>query len=361
MGGGGGPNATSGGKDADSVRATVTALEQRVAQLEAKLIESNKRVDMIVMELTASRTQQQQAMFSAQMAAASMGAMPPGLLPPALPLSNVVAAGAAPELPASMLGDAAACTLENVAQKSFGSGVGTDSTELQPPLPGSELMRAFSMASARSRQLSDLVGVARATSGSSKTNGGSKASKQKTAKPADENATASNATATLPPHPKQKNLPPQFPTEVQIQAAQAQAQGAPANAALALPIMLRNAWENDFFNSLMADGAAGRAASLASFAGNPALGTPGGLSALAVAQQQMGYPAYLQNRVIQNAMAMGGPSSLGAAAVAALDTAQTNPAAGGAPAAQMIAAAGGAPTVQMNAGGGAPAANKEEV
>lgn len=384
-GGGGGGAVTSGGKDLDSLRATVATLEQRVAELETKLTESNKRVDMIVMELTASRSQQQQAMFSAQMAAASMGAMPPGLLPPAtLPSANVAAAADAPGLPSSTLGDAAACTLQNVAQKSFGS-VDENETEQQQPLPGSELVRAFSLASARSRQLSDMADLApRATAGPSKTNGGNSASQQKTGKPADEKATANDTPATLPPHPKQKKVPPQHPTAVQTQDAQpqvvqpqaAQPQGATtiagANAALALPLMLRNAWENDFFNTLMADGAASRAASLAGFAGNSALGTPGGLSALAAAQQQMAYPAYLQNRAMQNAMAMGGvmlppgmpgmqlPRNGSLGPPAALPTALQGMQ-------QLVrerslgAAAAFALDSQMNSAAGAPPANTKEV
>ena len=58
-------------KDLDVLRSTVTALEQRVAELETKLIESSNdlkgRVDLIVMELTTSRNQQQQAMFQVSM------------------------------------------------------------------------------------------------------------------------------------------------------------------------------------------------------------------------------------------------------------------------------------------------------
>jgi hypothetical protein len=76
--------------------------------------------------------------------------------------------------------------------------------------------------------------------------------------------------------------------------------------------MLRNAWEDNFFNNLMmADGAvaASRAASLAGLTNTGMLGAnSGGLTALAAAQQQMGYGPYFQNRVqsISNAMGVGG-------------------------------------------------------
>ena len=67
--------ASSAPKDVDALRLTVATLEGRVAELETQLAESTNelkgRIDLIVMELTASRQQQQTAMFQAQIAAAA--------------------------------------------------------------------------------------------------------------------------------------------------------------------------------------------------------------------------------------------------------------------------------------------------
>lgn len=314
--GGTGGASSSGGKGADSFRATITSLEQRVAELERKLKENltemKGRVDLIVMELAASRqSQQQHALFGAQMAA--MGAVPAGLLPSAMPPSAVAStltAAGAHTLPSSTLGDAAACTLQNVSQKSFGSG---DTNWEQQPMLGSDLVRAFSSTSARygqPAQVSNLARVAssgRAADVGKAASGGSNKEADPPAPSAEAATTDSSAPATLPPHPKQKNVPPQTPADAQ---AAATAQG-PAAGAIRNSLMIRNAWENDFFNNLMmagaADGAAAaasRAASMASL-GKPDLRTPS-LSAL----QQMSYPSYFQNRAAMQSMFSPGMAML---------------------------------------------------
>ncbi|KAL3798189.1 hypothetical protein HJC23_005750 [Cyclotella cryptica] len=268
-------------KDVDVLRSTVASLEQRVAELESKLVETSTelkgRIDVIVMELASSRQQNQhQAVLQAQMAA--MGAMPQGLLPAAIP-------NPAPSLPSSTLGDAAASTLQSVAAKSFGS---VNTSNWASTMMGPEAARAFSTASALSMSDGRAISVGRLQQGPAPA----------TAQ-AGEAAGNANA-ATLPPHPKQKVLPPQG------------AEAPDAASALRSSFMLRNAWEDNFFNNLMmADGAvaASRAASLAGLANSGALGAhPGGLTALAAAQQQMGYGPYFQNRVqsISNAMGVGG-------------------------------------------------------
>lgn len=277
--GGGGGASSSGGKDAEALRATVSTLEQRVAVLERKLAENvmelKGRVDLIVMELNASRQSQQQH----PLIAAQMAAMGGGILS-AMPSSSVASAptaAGAPALPSSTLGDAAACTLQNVAQKSFGSG-DTGTWEQQQPMLGSELARAFSSASARSAQQG--ADLARAASSGRAVSEG-KAAPAKADGKAEAPTADSNAPATLPPHPKQKMGLPQIPTDAQGDVA-----GTDAALALRNSLMLRNAWESDFFNNLMMAGAdrvtaVNRAASIASLT-NPALGPPG----------LMGYPPY---------------------------------------------------------------------
>jgi hypothetical protein len=300
----GGAAAQSGPKD-DTLRSTVAALEHRVAELEAKLAETTNelkgRVDLIVMELAASR-QHQQAMI-AQMA---MGAVPSGLLQ-AVP--SVAASTGAPA-PGS-LGDAAACTLQNVAQKSFGSSGTWEGG--QPPL-GADLARAFSVASARSglaralstasaaqRALSEAKSASEEAKGEKATTGAGTTGEEESAPEGAKNA------ATLPPHPKQKT--PKLPSIGAQTQAQTATTGSDAAMALRNSLMIRNAWESDFFNNLMmADGASRAASMAAGLTPTAALGAPGGLSALAAAQQQMGYSPYFQPRVnsMQSIMGVGG-------------------------------------------------------
>jgi len=134
------------------------------------------------------------------------------------------------------------------------------------PLLGPQAARAFSVASVNSQ-------------------GGSIA----------EASTPSGNAATLPPHPKQKSLPP-LPL--------------PSSHAANPSLLLRNAWEDKFYSTLMMNEGASRAASLT---GNPLLGPSSmgmgmgggnvsGLAALAAAQQMQnqnnnaGYVAYMQDR-----------------------------------------------------------------
>ena len=271
-----------------------------MAELEEKLIQSSNemkaKVDLIVMELTASR-HQQQGMLQAQMGTASIfagGRGPAGLLQaPMAPVpATAVAAGAhgpsVSVLGDSTLGDAAACTLSNAFQMCFSGGENT-SNEQQlhqaPPLGDTTIQRKSNL----------------------------------TAEPAVAAPTSNGA--TLPPHPKQKMLP-QLPDSLSgsVQSQIAQSRGQPeSDAVLALAarnslsnsFMLRNAWENDLFTNLMkSDGSngSGLATNPSAIALSPRGLSAGGLSALAAAQaqQQMAlHPAYLQSRSFQGVMDMG--------------------------------------------------------
>jgi len=238
--------------------------------------EMKGRIDLIMMELSASRHQQQQNMFQ------HMTGMRPGLLPTAMPSASLPAPGV-PTLPSGTLGDAAANTLQNVSQKSFGNQENNPGQWEQPML-GSDLARAFSSASARSGAAGIDMMRALSTAGSRAASGG-KRSASGGGVPEEE-----DDSATLPPHPKQKKVSrpePQVPAESQTHAPHGGVPGADNTLAIRNSLMLRNAWESDFFNNLMmADGAAAanRAASLSA-----GLGLSGGLSS------QMGYSPYLQS------------------------------------------------------------------
>ena len=276
----GGSGNASSAKDADNLRNTVVSLEHRVAELESKLMETSNemkgRIDLIMMELSASRHQQQQNMFQ------QMTAMRPGLLPSAMPSASLPMPGV-PTLPSGTLGDAAASTLQNLSQKSLGSQENNHGQWEQQPMLGSDLARAFSSASARSGSAGIDTSRALSTAGARSTSLGKRSTS---------GGDGGDDSATLPPHPKQKKVSrpePQVPTENQTHHAPHGAVPAGADNTLAIrnSLMLRNAWESDFFNNLvMADGAAAacRAASLSA-----GLGLSGGLSS------QMGYSPYLQS------------------------------------------------------------------
>jgi hypothetical protein len=161
-------------------------------------------------------------------------------------------------------------------ERSFGSiGLRAD------PLLGAQAVRAFSTASG-----SSMGGAAAAAGGS-------------------------DGLPTLPPHPKQKILPPPATGTGNING------GHLPNSSL----LLRNAWEDKFLNSvMMTDGS--RAASLAGFvpglSGGIGGGNVGGLAALAAAQQmqnqqqQMEYAALLQKNAQQGPAAAAAGSGGGA-------------------------------------------------
>ena len=162
-------------------------------------------------------------------------------------------------------------------ERSFGSiGLRAD------PLLGAQAVRAFSTASG-----SSMGGAAAAAAG------------------------GSDGLPTLPPHPKQKILPPPATGTGNING------GHLPNSSL----LLRNAWEDKFLNSvMMTDGS--RAASLAGFvpglSGGIGGGNVGGLAALAAAQQmqnqqqKMEYAAFLQKNAQQGPPAAAAGSGGGA-------------------------------------------------
>lgn len=224
--------------------------------------------------------------------------VPAGLLSGGTVSSAALPTASAGAAAPGTLGDAAATTLSNVATKSFGSVV---SQNWGNTLAGPDAARAFSTASGRD------LSMGRAVSGGGRAVSAARALQQASASGthAGGEAAANANAATLPPHPKQKNLlPPQVPQAAE--APQPYPHGASdASSTIRSSLMLRNAWEDNFFNNLMmGDGAmaASRAASLAGLANAGALGmgTPGGLTALAAAQaqQQMGFAGpFFQNRM----------------------------------------------------------------
>mmetsp|Transcript_21374 Transcript_21374/g.34972 ORF Transcript_21374/g.34972 Transcript_21374/m.34972 type:complete len:445 (-) Transcript_21374:167-1501(-) len=133
---------------------------------------------------------------------------------------------------------------------------------------------------------------------------------------------AEDGQPTLPPHPKQKILPPPptgtIPTHSVNGALRNMSGGHLTNSSL----LLRNAWEDKFLSSVMMTDGASRAASLAGFvpglSGGLGGGNVGGLAALAAAQQmqnqqqQIEYAALWQKNAQQGAVAgIGGGASDG--------------------------------------------------
>ncbi len=117
-------------------------------------------------------------------------------------------------------------------------------------------------------------------------------------------ATSADGQPTLPPHPKQKLMPPPVGT--------AMPHGGGGGHLTNSSLLLRNAWEDKFLSSVMMTDGASRAASLAGIVGGGlggglGGGNVGGLAALAAAQQmqtqqqQMEYAALLQKNAQQGA------------------------------------------------------------
>jgi len=160
------------------------------------------------------------------------------------------------------------------------------------PLLGPQAARAFSIASANSQ-----AGPT-STQGVGANNG-------------EVSATGSGKAATLPPHPKQKSLPPPAVGGIP-QTANRGMDGASGglrgmSTAANPSLLLRNAWEDKFYSTLMMTDGASRAASLAGLANGMGPsgmggGNVSGLAALAAAQQMQhqnnnaGYAAYMQDR-----------------------------------------------------------------
>mmetsp|Transcript_16155 Transcript_16155/g.29134 ORF Transcript_16155/g.29134 Transcript_16155/m.29134 type:complete len:472 (+) Transcript_16155:121-1536(+) len=260
-------------REMDTMRSTVSTLEQRVQDLEARWQELTMKmereiqakVELAVMDLLSSR--QPHPPSSSSLQAQYMGM---------------------PSLPTS-IGDAALQIQR--AERSFGSiGRNTHGT-WENPLLGPQAARAFSTASASSQ------GGAAATQG-----GGA----------GEATATSGNARATLPPHPKQKSLPPPAMGGLQTSASGGgnnMSRLSSTNSSL----LLRNAWEDKFYSTLMMTDGASRAASLAGLAngmaGTGAMsgGNVSGLAALAAAQQMQNqnkagqYAAYMQDRAQRGA------------------------------------------------------------
>mmetsp|Transcript_4436 Transcript_4436/g.9589 ORF Transcript_4436/g.9589 Transcript_4436/m.9589 type:complete len:478 (+) Transcript_4436:167-1600(+) len=262
-------------REMETMRGTVATLESRVQDLETRWQELSikvereiqAKVELAVMDLLSSR---QPHHTSAALQAQYMGM---------------------PSLPTS-LGDASLQIQR--AERSFGSIGRNPHGTWENPLLGPQAARAFSTASASSQ------GAAAAAHAAAASQGGGGAASDATG------VTSRNAGATLPPHPKQKSLPP--PT----MGLQTTASGGVNNmsrlSSANSSLLLRNAWEDKFYSTLMMTDGASRAASLAGLAGGMAGagGVPGGnvsgLAALAAAQQMQNqnkagqYAAYMQDR-----------------------------------------------------------------
>ena len=165
---------------------------------------------------------------------------------------------------------------------------------LADPLLGAQAARAFSTASA-----SSMGGVAGA-----------------------------DGQPTLPPHPKQKLLPPPSLGTITAHSASGGLRNISGGHLTNSSLLLRNAWEDKFLSSVMMTEGASRAASLAGIVGGGlgglgggglgGHGNVGGLAAFAAAQQmqhqQMGYAAMLQKNAQQgaaSAVGIGGEASDG--------------------------------------------------
>lgn len=246
-------------REMETLRSTVATLEQRVGDLEGRWQdmavkmerEIQAKVELAMMDLLSSRSGGHAHPSMAGAASASLAAQAGYMAMPNLPTS---------------FGDAA---ILQRAERSFGSIGRNPHGTWENPLLGPQAARAFSTASA-----------------SSGMGGGNAASQAGT--------DASSGGATLPPHPKQKNLPPPAMGGLPQSASGGMhnvTSGGLSLASAANPNLLRNAWEDKFFSTLMMTDNASRAASLAGFAnGMTPGGMPGGanvsgLAALAAAQQ----------------------------------------------------------------------------
>lgn len=289
-------------KEMETLRSTVATLEQRVQDLETHWQEILNReiqakVELAMMDLLSSR--QHPSTLQAQY----MGM---------------------PQLPTSF-GDA---SILQRAERSFGSIGRNTSIGRAPhgtwenPLLGTQAARAFSTASAASSS-----GGAGAMQGAGGGPGSGDAA-------SNASGNAGGAGATLPPHPKQKSLPPPSMLSNQAAAANGVMRNVSGGRSLSTATnssLLRSAWEDKFFSTLMMTDGASRAASLAGLANG--MGATGGmagggaanvsgLAALAAAQQMQnnnaaGYAAYMQDRVRQSSMSMGrGGGAAGAGAPA---------------------------------------------
>lgn len=240
-------------RDMDSMRSTVVTLENRVEELETRWQELQMKmereiqakVEIAVMDLLSSRPQQHS---TSALQAQYMGM---------------------PQLPTSF-GDA---SILQRAERSFGSiGRNPNNGQWENPLLGPQATRAFSTASA-----------------------GSGSHQQAS----EAQAKSPRSAPTLPPHPKQKSLPPP-PVSTRsgiprcLSGGHQNSQNVTSNGqgltATNQSLLLRNAWEDKFFSTLMMTDGASRAASLAGLAnGMNASGIGGGnvsgLAALAAAQQ----------------------------------------------------------------------------
>lgn len=193
----------------ESLRSTVHSLEQKVHDLECKLDEQDSKaesrilakVEILIKELLSSKQYGGSSLVRGTSAGAST-------------LSHYQAAAAVAGLNGGGLGSGAMPSLPPYG-RSFGSiglahaagtgsglerGVSTASGWENPILLGSQAARAFSTASASSLlgaggNFGDRVGNSGADAKTNTANGG-------------EDATSSTAQPTLPPHPKQKSLPP---------------------------------------------------------------------------------------------------------------------------------------------------------
>lgn len=250
-------------REMETLRSTVSTLEQRVADLEARWQdhaakterEIHAKVELAMMDLLSSRGGGGGMHMSS--AAANVAAANHAQTAAALQAQYM----GMPSLPTSF-GDAA---MLQRAERSFGSvgrNPATGTTWENPVLSGSQAARAFSTASASS------LGGGGAKGGA--TSGG---------------GTPGGPSATLPPHPKQKSLPPPLPSSnsrgggmgMAAQAADPRASGGMQGGLHTMsggmqgglhtmPGGLRNAWEDKFFSTLMMTDGASRAASLVGLA-----------------------------------------------------------------------------------------------
>lgn len=276
----------------DTMRGTVVTLEQRVAELETRWQELSMKmereiqakVELAMMDLLGSRAQHPSA--SANAAAA---------------LQAHVGYMGMPSLPSSF-GDA---SILQRAERSFGSIGRNPHGTWENPLLGPQAARAFSTASTSSLQHNKSGGGA----GNAGAGGGDVSIAS--------GGAGGSVGATLPPHPKQKSLPPPTASltasnglDPTISAGLRQMSGGLSlSSATNSSLLLRNAWEDKFFSTMMMSDGASRAASLAGLAngmaGAAGGGNVSGLAALAAAQQQMQNQQMVQNMAQQQMSNLG--------------------------------------------------------
>ena len=290
-------------REVETLRHTVSTLEQRVQELEIKLEERfmnmdrdiQSKVELVVMDLLSSRQNPLQQQL--QLAGSSSTQ-----LPQLTPMGDM----------SSRL----------VAARSFGSVGASPGSAWENPLLGPQAARAFSTASASSAM----------DGGQGSGSGGSGVGAPVLGD--GMGAPGSMTAASLPPHPKQKSMPPPpmsglLPnvTSGGLHNVSGARMGGGLGGGLSnaggsyrglstasnSSLLLRNAWEDKFFATLMLADGASRTASLAGFANGGIGGSSGamggggnvsGLAALAAVQQQMqqqqqqqaGYAAYLQDQ-----------------------------------------------------------------